>query len=42
MSKSKSKFSPELRDRAIRMVYEVREAYNSQWAAIESVQAQYV
>ncbi len=37
MSQSKSKFSPELRDRAIRMVYEVREAYNSQWAAIESV-----
>ena len=31
------KFSPELRERAVRMVYEVREAYASQWAAIEAV-----
>ncbi len=37
MSQSKSKFSPELRDRAICMVYEVREVHNSQWAAIESI-----
>ena len=36
MTKS-NKFSPELRERAIRMVYEVREAYDSQWAAIEAV-----
>ena len=32
-----SKFSPEVRERAIRMVYEVRESYDSQWAAIEAV-----
>lgn len=31
------KFSPEIRDRAIRMVYEVRESHESQWAAIEAV-----
>lgn len=30
-------FSPELRERAVRMVYEVRESYDSQWAAIEAV-----
>ncbi len=28
---------PEVRDRAIRMVYEVRESRTSQWAAIEAV-----
>lgn len=32
-----TKFSPEVRERAIRMVYEVRESYDSQWAAIEAV-----
>lgn len=32
-----TKFSPEVRDRAIRMVYEVRESRTSQWAAIEAV-----
>lgn len=31
------KFSPEVRERAIRMVYEVRESHESQWAAIEAV-----
>lgn len=31
------KFSPEIRDRAIRMVYEIRESHESQWAAIEAV-----
>ena len=31
------KFSPELRERAVRMVYEVRESHVSQWAAIEAV-----
>ncbi|UZM16312.1 IS3 family transposase [Pseudomonas kielensis] len=31
------KFSPEVRDRAIRMVYEIREPHESQWAAIEAV-----
>lgn len=36
MNKS-PKFSPEVRDRAIRMVYEVRESHKSQWAAIDAV-----
>ncbi|HEX4911875.1 MAG: IS3 family transposase [Permianibacter sp.] len=36
MTKS-TKFSPELRERAVRMVYEVREAHDSHWAAIEAV-----
>ena len=31
------KFSPEVRNRAIRMVYEIRESHDSQWAAIEAV-----
>ena len=31
------KYPPELRERAIRMVYEQREYHESQWAAIESV-----
>ncbi len=31
------KFSPEIRERAVRMVYEVRESHDSQWAAIEAV-----
>ena len=31
------KYPPELRERAIRMVYEQRERHESQWAAIESV-----
>lgn len=30
-------FSPEVRERAVRMVYEIREAHASQWAAIEAV-----
>jgi transposase-like protein len=32
-----SKFSPEILERAVRMVYEVRESHDSQWAAIEAV-----
>ncbi len=32
-----TKYPPELRERAIRMVYEQREHHESQWAAIESV-----
>ncbi|AIZ33021.1 transposase [Pseudomonas parafulva] len=32
-----SKFSPEIHERAVRMVYEVRESPDSQWAAIEAV-----
>jgi len=31
------KFSPEVRERAVRMVYEVRESHDSQWAATEAV-----
>ena len=37
MNKTTTKFSPELRERAIRMVYEIREAHGSLWAAIESI-----
>ena len=38
MKKPKSpKFSPEVRERAIRMVQEHRVEYPSQWAAIESI-----
>jgi len=32
-----SKFSPEVVERAVRMVFEAREQYPSQWAAIESI-----
>ena len=31
------KFSPEVRERAVRMVYEAKDQYPSQWAAIESI-----
>ena len=33
----KSKFSPELRERAVRMVFEHRSEHASQWACIESI-----
>jgi transposase len=33
----KSKFSPEVVDRAIRMVFDAKDQYASQWAAIESI-----
>lgn len=36
MNKSK-KFSPEVKERAVRMVHEHRSEYSSQWAAIESI-----
>ena len=32
-----SKYSPELRDRAVRMVFEHAQDYPSQWAAIRSI-----
>ena len=35
--KTKPKYPPELRERAIHMVYEQREQHASQWSAIESV-----
>lgn len=33
------KYPAELRERAVRMVAEVRDQYSSEWAAIESVAA---
>jgi len=35
--KKSSKFSPEVRERAVRMVNEHRAEYPSKWAAIESI-----
>jgi transposase-like protein len=37
MSKKSNRFSPEVRERAVRMVQEHRGAYPSLWAAIESI-----
>ena len=37
MSKTTKKFSPEVRERAVRMVREHRGEYPSLWAAIESI-----
>jgi transposase len=37
MSGSPKRYPPELRERAVRMVAEVRSEYPSEWAAIESV-----
>ncbi|MEU7769630.1 transposase [Nocardia sp. NPDC049190] len=37
MSGSPKRYPPELRERAVRMVVEVRDDYKSEWAAIESV-----
>ena len=34
---SPKRFSPEVRERAVRMVFEHREQYESQWAAITSI-----
>jgi transposase-like protein len=38
MSKS-NKYSPEVRERAVRMVHEHRNEYPSQWATVESIAA---
>ncbi len=35
--KKSSKFSPEVRERAVRMVFEHRAEYGSQWAAVVSI-----
>ncbi len=35
--KKTNEFSPEVKERAVRMVYEHRGEYPSQWAAIESI-----
>jgi transposase-like protein len=37
MSKKSNKFSPEVRERAVRLVQEHRGEYPSLWAAIESI-----
>jgi transposase len=37
MSKKSNRFSPEVRERAVRMVLEHRGEYPSLWAAIESI-----
>ena len=37
MSKKSNQFSPEVRERAVRMVQEHRSGYPSLWAAIESI-----
>jgi transposase len=37
--KKTTKFSPEVRERAVRMVFEQRGEHGSQWAAIESIAA---
>ena len=37
MSKTTNKFSPEVRERAVRMVQEHRGEYPSLWAAVESI-----
>ena len=33
------KFSPEVIERAVRMVFDAKDQYPSQWAAIESISA---
>jgi transposase len=35
--KKSVKFSPEVVERAVRMVFEAKDQYESQWAAIESI-----
>jgi transposase-like protein len=37
--KKSVKFSPEVRERAVRMVFEHRSGHPSQWAAVESIAA---
>jgi transposase len=38
-SKTSTRYSPESQERAVRMVFEAKEQYPSQWAAIESIAA---
>ena len=37
MSNQNNKFSPEVRERAVRLVQEHRDEYPSQWAAVQSI-----
>ena len=37
MKKKSSPYPPEVRERAVRMVFEHRDEYPSQWAAIQSI-----
>jgi transposase-like protein len=37
MAEKPKKFSPEVRERAVTMVFEQRSEHESQWAAIESI-----
>jgi len=37
MSRRSSNYPKELRERAVRMVAEIRSGYSSEWAAMESV-----
>jgi transposase len=37
MMRKSPKFSPEVVERAVRMVFEAKDQYPSQWAAIESI-----
>ena len=37
MSKTRTKFTPEMRERAVRMTQEARKDYPSLWSAIESI-----
>jgi len=37
MSKTRTKFTPEVRERAVRMTQEARKEYPSLWSAIESI-----
>ncbi len=39
MEKATKKFSPEMRERAVRLVFEQQREHESQWAAINSVAA---
>ena len=39
MSKTRNKFSPEVRERAVRMVGEHRADYGSEWSAMTSIAA---
>ena len=41
MSDTSRRYSPELRERAVRMVLEHQQEYGSQWAAIVSVAAKF-